>query len=270
MKKLSLLVALIFASTISNGQITLENAYPNQSWKCQMVNLKNSGRKYMIQEYDTSGTNASSIKLYNLDHTLWKTINAPNVTGFRPYEVFYVSEDLFALDGKVYAAYIYGEPGVTLNYGKCIIIDENGTILKQIDNATSIKIYDAGSNKFKAIVGKFKSGSQYRYNEVYSLPGTIPNSLGNGLGLAKKSKLSEPYPNPSTSEVRIEYSLPNGTNEGIIAIYSTNGVKLKSFKVDRSFKYITVDNSELPTGTYFYNIETNKGLSETKKMLVIK
>lgn len=260
MKRLFLLIAIITFSSSIYGQITLEHTYPDSTSICKMINLKNSGRKYMIQVHD-------SIKIYNLNHTIWKTIVPPTITGFKPYEPFYASEDLFTLDGKVCIAYSYSEPGVTLNYGKIVIIDETGKIIKQIDNAQGITVYNAGNNSFKAVVRLF---SPYYYNEVYSLPGTIPNSLGNGLGLAKGSKLSDPYPNPSKDEVKIEYTLPKGASEGFIVIYSTNGIKLKSYKVDNNFTYITLDNSELPTGTYFYNIETNNGLSETKKMLVIK
>ena len=58
--------------------------------------------------------------------------------------------------------------------------------------------------------------------------------------------------------------------QGEIDIYDMDGKKLKSFRVDNTFGYITVDNSEFPAGMYYYNLIANGELTATKKMLVIK
>ena len=77
-------------------------------------------------------------------------------------------------------------------------------------------------------------------------------------------------PNPLSENGRIEFTLPRDINHAEIDIYTVDGKKIKSYPIDHTFAYITVDNSDFPPGMYFYNLSADGVYSPTKKMLIIK
>ncbi|MBC8046684.1 MAG: T9SS type A sorting domain-containing protein [Fimbriimonadaceae bacterium] len=83
-------------------------------------------------------------------------------------------------------------------------------------------------------------------------------------------KLSSPYPNPSVNTTRIEYKLPEGIYSGEIVFYDLQGKEIKRFKVDSTFDSLSISTSEIPAGTYYYQLQTSTENSEGKKMVVIK
>ena len=102
MKKITIYFMLfIYAQTI-NAQITLDYVYPNASTKLYMVNLEVSGIKYVLKS-DVAGNRF--INFYNLNHSLWKTINCnsfpmsstigPTPTPQYAFDALYISEKLF-------------------------------------------------------------------------------------------------------------------------------------------------------------------------------
>jgi len=53
-------------------------------------------------------------------------------------------------------------------------------------------------------------------------------------------------------------------------LYNIQGAEVKRYKVDNTFKDILLDNTQLAAGTYFYQLQTKKGMVGTKKMVVVK
>ena len=89
-KKL-IIIMLIIASGSSYAQITLENNYTSSyvpQGFLSLVKLSSSGYKYST--YDTS-----IITLYNLNHTVFRTINIPHSQGGTcgncAFSIFYIS-----------------------------------------------------------------------------------------------------------------------------------------------------------------------------------
>jgi len=64
--------------------------------------------------------------------------------------------------------------------------------------------------------------------------------------------------------------LPKEERQGELILYNIQGAEVKRYKVDNTFKDILLDNTQLPAGTYFYQLQTKKGAVGTKKMVVIK
>src|SRR5690349_4517041 len=118
----SALVALMICTTKAGAQITLDNTYPTPSSDLYMVNLERSGPKYVIKTMDSGNR---YLKFYNLNHSLWKTIDcnpfrkvkrANNATIF-PFGCFYISESLFDCDTNIeliYTSFDGGWPDRTL------------------------------------------------------------------------------------------------------------------------------------------------------------
>ena len=103
----------------------------------------------------------------------------------------------------------------------------------------------------------------YRYQASYkSFNSGIPEIAANSSLIV--------YPNPSNGSVTLQYELPKNETEGELILYNMQGTEVKRYKVDNTFKDILLDNTQLPAGTYFYQLQTKKGAVGTKKMVVVK
>jgi hypothetical protein len=106
---------------------------------------------------------------------------------------------------------------------------------------------------------------------VYSLTGTLTAGIkgytNNGL---LTNLVSNPYPNPTNNTTRVDYTLPNGVNQGEIVFYDLQGKEIKRFKVDRTFDSLLISTTDIPAGTYYYQLQTSSQASGGKKLVVVK
>ncbi len=274
MKKLLIAALLCFCSFFADAQFTLQRTLGTDT-TFTVVNLLLSGRKYCFVDYT-----AHKVILYNLNYTIWKVIPLPTIPGLSDPTLAsgmgYISENFFKIDNKVDLLVGYSDTGATSGTsGYLALVDETGSILQRIDSVSNFEIHNIGVDSFVAFI-------YFRHTfvtSIYSLPGTIPcNICGSGLGLGVppggnsnggSSLISNPVPNPSSGSVKIEYSVPPGTN-GTIRVFNTMGKELKNYKVDHNFDYITLDNTELPSGIYYYNLTTSDMQTSAKKMIVVR
>jgi len=272
MKKHILIAVSLLLTFGADAQMTLIQTENNCS-NLSVINLQLSGKKYA--SFDNI---AGQVRLYNLNHTIWKTINLPTIAGLTRSTndvPQYISENLFKLDNKVDMAVVYYNTTTTSEYDN-VIIDETAAVIQTVDSVFSVNIYNAGMTTDSFVAVFNGTGFPSLIAKVYSLPGTIPcNLCGNGLGFAKAlhtddGNLSDPAPNPSSNQTKLTYALPEGSSKGEISIYNGNGELIKTYPVDNTFSYITLDNSMLPAGIYYYNLVADGNITMTKKMLVIK
>jgi len=104
MKRIILPVMILIASLGLKGQITLEQSYAVSG---TLTQLENDGYKYFFMDVVNS-----QCRLYNLDHSLWKTIDLSVPEGYWLYEIAYVSQKLFDTDDLIelsYICYYYNE-----------------------------------------------------------------------------------------------------------------------------------------------------------------
>ena len=264
MKVKIIVIVFVMFSSICKSQITLEHSYPTN---LGTINFAISGYKYYSQNMSNY-----SITFYNLNHSLWKTINLNIPLGYSFSGISNISETLFNLDAFVevsygYYKYIDTPPHFEKTY---LVINENGTILLTIPNCANAYPNNTGANgwKFLAPIDSVNTNS-LSYTNVYSLIGSMPimvkeNEINN-LGA-----LSNPYPNPSQSNTSIDYQLPIGTNNAEIVLYNLSGNEIKRFKVDNTFNTLELNNSDLSAGTYLYQLITPNMLTSVKKMVIIK
>lgn len=292
MKKQTLIAICLFAfSLISQGQITLEQTYKKHVYSysptyngVSIINLSISGKKIIAKD-------SGAIRLYNLDHSLWKTVPFPKIQGFFPTDAQYIAENLFKLDNKVYATVQYWNydpsvPNPIIPSGgwksKYVIFDENSSILAVIDsvyNRTSVSIYNLDDKTSKMVVGIYNDSSMQTLDyKVFSLPGTLscsPCSSGNTAGIippnnTENNSFIQAYPNPNKGQARINYTLPENTSHGKIILYNTNGQIIKIYEVDPSSQYIMLENAILPSGIYYYSLITDDTIVGGKKMVILQ
>ncbi len=81
------------------------------------------------------------------------------------------------------------------------------------------------------------------------------------------------YPDPSGNAATIEYQLPQGESKGEIEITNLMGQVVKKITIGNGQSAIgkmELDNTQLPAGTYFYQLQTGKGSVGVKKVIIIK
>ena len=274
MKKTIYIIAFTLVALATKAQVTFEHTYSVSGSTLgiptdfRLVNLSVSGYKYCL--FDEA---VKQVKIYNLNHSLWKTINIPFSSpygriGTNPI----VSEQLFNSDNLVevmYGSYYFPHH----NYDSLFVINENGTMIFSSIALNGIAQVESDGTNFKLIIPDTTTTSVF----VYGLSGTLPcNQCGGFTGIAEpnsngsKQIISNPFPNPTNDKTTISYELPEGINQGKLVFYDVTGNIVKEFNVDSTFKDLQVSNSDLTSGTYYYQLQTSKGTSGGKKLIIIK
>jgi hypothetical protein len=98
------------------------------------------------------------------------------------------------------------------------------------------------------------------------------NSLGNASGATGVTALGSIFPNPSSREMTVPYTL---ASQGVVNIYVTNmfGQRVMSIVSNQDMMpgnyQGTFNVSGLSSGVYFYTMET-QGYRATKKLIIAK
>jgi len=266
MKRLTFFLALLFSVSIhSQGQITLEHTYSGVS--AAYINLPVAGYKYYVMDVANS-----QCRLYNNDHSLWKTVTLSIPANYYLYDIQYVTENLFNTDNTIemlYVSYTYNTALAYYTYDTRIA-NENGTVLLSVPGAGYSYIYPAqtGSKLFMWVYNYAVSPSTVN-TLIYSIPGQTLSEISD-YPVEGHISLQRAFPNPATNTVTIPYTLPLNVKQADLKLYNVNGTLVKSFTIDHTFDTVVVQTSDLPAGMYLYRIESAGFKSETFKLSVSK
>lgn len=271
-------LALLFCNI--NGQISLSFKTSNNLY---LDKFHISGYKFVSPDLP-----ANKIFIYNLNNTLFKTINIP-ATIYSKTAVMSVSENLFDLDAGVeyavqtrtvtstssgnvffYATYVFDETGSTLFFRDSGMVSQHSS--SNILENNSGFFYDGTSVKMK--VGIYGSGKC----EFYNLPGSLPcagcssgivNSISNGGGTEIISNEASFYPNPASDQLKLKYQLPPGWKTAKIKVYDINGKLVEDFNITDFFDfiYLPVDYNN---GMYLYSLIVDDKIIKNEKIVLIK
>lgn len=267
---LTALVCVLLSTTRAGAQITLDHTYPTGISDLYMVNFEVSGPKYVLKTQDSGNR---YLKFYNLNHSLWKTIDCNpfrtvkytnNATVFL-FGSFYISETLFNCDTNIELLYTCQAAGLPDR----MIVDvynEHGTMLFSSDSTefpmnygTALvyllqqrPIYNTPGGA-KMILEKYvRVGSTWRTTPVvYNLPCPLSTGIG-GLNKQVAEANLNVVPNPHYYESTIKYTLPEGINQGEIIVSNMEGKEMKRYHVDRTFGSVLIGHYDLPAGSYLY------------------
>lgn len=266
MKKYAFILILIVSVVFNlQGQITLEHTYTGVS--AAYIKLPIAGYKYYVMDAANS-----QCRLYNDDHSLWKTINLSIPANYYLCDVQYVTENLFNTDNSIellYVSYIYNTALAYYTYDTRIA-NESGTVLLSVPGGGYSYVYPAltGSKLFIWVYNYAVSPTTVN-TLIYTVPGQTSNGI-NDFPVDQQVSLSKAFPNPTTNLVTIQYSLPFNVKQAELKLYDMRGNMIKSFIVDHTFDNIVVQTNELPAGMYLYRIESSSFRSETYKLAVNK
>ena len=255
---------LTLASSIKS-QVTLEHTYTGVS--AAYINLPVAGYKYYVMDVSNS-----QCKLYNNDHSLWKTISLSIPANYYLCDIQFVSENLFNTDNSIellYVSCIYNSSLAYYTYDTRIA-SESGTLLLNVPGGGYSYIYPA-QNGSKLLVWEydFSIFPENISTNVYSIPGqAAAGSIE--LPAVNSFSLRNAFPNPTSSTVTVPYYLPESINKAELKVYNASGNLVKSYVVDRTFDNIVIPTNDLASGMYFYRIESGEFKSETHKLSIRK
>jgi hypothetical protein len=261
MKKIIGFSFLYLISFSAFPQLNLEYVY---NVSASITQLEDNGYKYYVMDVANN-----QCRLYNPDHSLWKTIQLAVPEGDYLYNIQYVSDKLFNTDSNVELSYTYYSYNDSAQYYvyETRVITESGNVLITIPGASyiEVKVSGPGTYKYLAYVWDYSVIPYTVQTWVYSVPGRLL-SVDGPPGFT--STLQPPFPNPGTTEIHIPYNLPEGVTEGVLYVYNSNGQLIKSYEVDRNFAYINVGVGDLPKGMYIAKLHAGSTTNETYKFIV--
>ncbi len=225
----------------------IENEYESE---VERVILENSGEKY----YTSLNPLNNQAKIYNSDHTLWKTINLPVPDQFYTIRnVGNVSENKFNDDNLIELSYNAVSEIFELQFvGE--VINENGLNLLEAYGVSDFYFSELEDlpTKLIGIIYFYDEPATYM-SQVYTL-GPLTT-----IDFEKKNILIAP--NPASSFVVI--SSPVFINES--KIFSLTGVLLQQ---EQSSEIVRINIEKLPDGIYFLSLRDSNGSKSIHKIVV--
>ncbi|MGB3869105.1 MAG: T9SS type A sorting domain-containing protein [Flavobacteriales bacterium] len=257
--RLSITAAIAVMPIVAFSQITLEHTYPNAGYyasqgQLMMVDLEASGMSYV--EVDRAN---KEIKLYHLDHSLFKTVSYANVplpaNPITTVYLMYISEHLFDQDDGLEFMYLDPTPGTYLtqvyNEDGSLLLDEPGSqplVLATVHNQ-QYPIYNTDQGT-KLILSHTDGTAR-----VYSLGGTLTTAIAESATgtLQAFASASLAFPNPTGSFV--QFALASTLQrDGELTITDAAGRVIRSVNIARGTSQISQDVSDLPDGAYLYRL----------------
>lgn len=267
MRRITTYILLLLATTLT-AQITLDKHYGNSC-----VSTKINATDYKLFAMDDVN---NECRIYNLDHSLYKTIDLTIPSGKYLYDVRFVTQDLFNTNNKIellYVYYDYVETDATTQTGYynyyTRVIDEDGGVLLNKDGGLYSSLYKIADEEYRLFIYSYDYSSwPYESNtDIYKLGG-YPHFLASTEVTERSASIENAYPNPASEYATIGYALPDGVREANLNIYSMSGKQVGSFRVDRQFTSLRIPTGSFLPGEYLYRIETEDNASSSKQILI--
>ncbi len=145
--------------------LSLEHSYSGGT--ISRVKLDVSGEKYCLLD-----KNAGVERIYNSDHTVWKTIALSAPAGAIYLNAVMISETAINVDELIEIGYNYYTSAATGPNYHGNIVNENNHVLLSVPNATSFQINDLDGLEKKMMV-TVRTPSPRSHSDVYQIPGLV-------------------------------------------------------------------------------------------------
>jgi len=179
--------------------LVLENSYTEGTIK--RIKLENSGEKYYVLDKTNQNT-----KIYNQNHSLWKTIALPKPTNFDFTEIDFISETKINPDKLIEIGYSLSETVDNTTTYLSKIVNEDNVELLTVPKSRKLVINTIDGLADKLFAELPTNFVQYNTN-IYNLPSLILEKAYEGaMTRVKLENSGEKYYtsyNPSNNKVQI-------------------------------------------------------------------
>jgi hypothetical protein len=251
------IIVILFFSGVASAQFALEKVYDHSLTSTRM---NASEYKYFLMDVAKS-----ECRIYNLDHTLFKTIAIAIPADYYLHDIRFVTQNLFNSDSNIelwFSAYNWvpvGNDGYYRYISK--VIDETGKELASIPNGVYAYIIRSGEEQYKMSVyaydNSFWPGSVKTH--IFSIPVT-QTAVHHAV-----ARLSDPYPNPAMEAVNLPLPAEEGWSK--LQVFSIAGQLITETQLTGQ-PVFRLNTSGWAPGTYTYRLVGNNTVSEVKKFIV--
>jgi hypothetical protein len=264
MKKLTLIAILLLSITGTYAQLTLEHSY---NYSAAVVKFETLGYKYYLMDVPNS-----QCRIYNTDHSLFRTIHCNVPANSYLADIQLLSEKLFDHDEGIELLYTWYRYVPTTDsyyyiYGSSII-HEDGSPLINIEGARFFLLDKTDEKTWKlfAYCYDYSVWPEKVWTSIYSLPGTpvvsaFTTNAAGGISVGA-------FPNPAENSLKVTYQLPEGASEGILYFFCNDGKLAGQFRVDTHTDHLLLDVSGYKSGVYHYFAESGNRRSKSGKLVV--
>ena len=262
MKKSILLFTFALAAFFSQAQVTLDHTY---NYSATVGKFETLGYKYYLMDVPRS-----ECRIYNMDHSLYKTISCETPSGCYLFDIKFLSESTFDNDAGIellYSYYKYYSGGDYYEYDSKII-NEDGSQIAFIDGALYNYINKTGDDEYKlfSYCYNFSTFPEVIWTNIYSLPGAP--ILNTSASLQNEDWSLNAYPNPGFESVKVAYSLPGNVFTATLHLVDNSGQPVDHFIVDSYSDHLDLNVSNLASGVYYYFIESEGQKSSAQKLVI--
>jgi len=265
MKKFNLLTLLILSVVFSmNAQITKdsiptelssESFYVVKEFTLGSATYFNNGSFTdgdLIEKYFTlkngSVTETGSITFYNLDYSIYKSLNLIIPTGYPRIDgITFATTHLFNTDDLIEFVVGFRTAAYATSY---ILMNENGDVIFDFKN-------DQPSNVFTGNNGELKL-----YTSHYAATGcsvyTLQSPKINQLSASNIKSSIAPFPNPAKQIIHLPYQLELGSR-ATMKIFDVKGKQITTKQIDATFDKLLLDVSAYQKGMYVYEYNGKSG-----------
>ena len=262
MKKLKLTSIFVVLFIVSTAQVTLDKKY---DYSTSMVQLETLGYKYYLMDVPSG-----QCRLYNTDHSLFRTINCNIPSGFYLSDIKFISEKLFDTDSGIEMLctyYTYNTAKAYYDYDSKIINDD-GSQITFIDGGLYNYINQTSENTYKlfSYCYDYSTSPEKVWTNIYSLPGTVVSAQL--LNDKTPDILLNAFPNPASNSIKVAYSLPVNVNQATLHLIDNSGRQVEQFIIDKHTDHLMLDVSRFQSGVYVYFIEYGNEKSVSRKLVI--
>lgn len=262
MKKLIVSVLFLSIFYMLNAQVTLEKKY---DFSAAVVEFETLGYKYYLMDVPNG-----QCRIYNMDHSLLKTINCNVPANFYLYDIKFLTEKLFDNDAGIELFCTFYKYNASPEYYEydSKIINEDGSQLTFIDGALYNYINKTGENTYKlfSYCYDFSVWPEKVWTNIYNLPGTPVVSAF--LQNETPDFNLKAFPNPTSGQLKVAYSLPPEVREGTLFLFDNSGRLIQKFIIDNHTDHLLLNVSDYKSGVYHYFVEYGNKRSASQKVVV--
>lgn len=262
MKTLLFTGILILTFGALHAQVTLNHRY---DYSTSVVKLETLGYKYYLMDVPNG-----QCRLYNTDHSLFKTINCNVPSGFFLYDITYLSEKLFDTDAGIELICTFYKYNTNQSYYEydSKIINDDGSQIQFIDGSLYNYINATADNTYKlfSYCYDYSSSPEKVWTNIYNIPALVVSALY--LDDNKPEILLNAFPNPATNTLKVEYYLPENVNQATFHLFDNSGKQIDQFIIDKHTDHLMLDVNSYQSGVYHYFIEFGDERTASKKLIV--
>ena len=262
MKPLFTTAMLLLIFAIGSAQVTLEKKY---DYSTSVVEFETLGFKYYLMDVPNG-----QCRIYNTDHSLFKTINCNVPSGFYLSDIKFLSEKVFDNDAGIELLCTFYRFNASPEYYEydSKIINEDGSQVVFIDGALYNYIHETSENTYKlfSYCYDFSVSPEKVWTNIYSLPGTPVVSAF--LENETPEFNLKAFPNPANNQLKVVYTLPPEVREGTLFLFDNNGKQIQRFIIDNHTDHLLLNVSDYKSGVYHYFVEYGNKRSPSQKLMV--